>query len=198
MQNRIAGDDQSVAEELRSLVTSLAGRTAVQPTRALAAPKTAAAAAPAQAIDQTEISFPTEPEQEEVEPEAAEEEPSNGSGPKRSYTFKAPKFLHDLDLTKATKPLADFIAEKGNATEIMDRYIVIAVWLKEHMGVDEFKIDHIWTAYHALGWKAQFPENHSQPLRDLKSKKNFVTKEKGVGYKVSWPGEQYVAKMGAA
>jgi hypothetical protein len=171
----------------------------VQPSRTLAAPKTAAAAAPAPAIDQTEISFPTEPEQEEqVEQETTEEEPSNGNGSKRSYTFKAPKFLHDLDMTKATKPLADFMAEKGNPTEIMDRYVVIAVWLKDHMEVDEFKIDHIWTAYNALGWKAQFPENHSQPLRDLKSKKNFLTKEKGAGYKVSWPGEQYVAKMGAA
>jgi len=133
--------------------------------------------------------------QEEVE-EPSDEAPPNGTGPKRDYIFKAPNFLHDLDLRTADKPLSDFMAEKGNPTETMDRYIVIAVWFKDHMNTAEFKIDHIWTAYNALGWKAQFPANHSQPLRDLKKKK-FVTKEKGSDYKVGWLGEQHVAGLNA-
>lgn len=78
----------------------------------------------------------------------------------------------------------------------MDRYIVIAVWYKDHMKVAEFKIDHIWTAYNFLSWKATFPENHSQPLRDLKKKK-FLTKEKDSDYKVGWLGEKHVAGLNA-
>lgn len=146
-----------------------------------------------------ELGDAVEPEPLEEEQQAGEDsgESSNGTGkgPKRNYTFRAPKFLHDLDLSKAAKPLADFMTEKGNPSDVTDQYIVIAVWLKEQMAVEQFKIAHIWTAYSFLGWKAQFPENHSQPLRDL-IKKNFLTKDKD-GYKVSWPGEQYVTKLGA-
>jgi hypothetical protein len=171
----------------------------VRPSLSAGAP---APAATTSTVDTEEIPQPevtdavVEDEDEEIQDDAVTEEPGN-SGPKRTYTFKAPKFLHELDMTKASKPLVDFMAEKGNPTELMDRYIAIAVWLKDHMQTEEFTINHIWTAYSLLGWKTQFPENHSQTLRDLKSKKNYLTKEKGAGYKVSWPGEQYVTKMGA-
>lgn len=203
------GGDDVMAEgfkAIRELTTAMSRGAAVlapaAPAKpALAAPKTGTVIAP-----EVHETFETDEEpREDLEPAIEEEEegvgeavePSNGDGkgPKRNYTFKAPKFLHDLDLSKAAKPLAEFMSEKGNPTDVTDQYIVIAVWLKEHMSVDEFTIAHIWTAYSFLNWKAQFPQNHSQPLRDL-SKKNFLTKEKS-GYKVSWPGEQYVTKLGA-
>ena len=204
------GSDEVMAEgfkAIRELSASISHSTILPPALAgkpaLGAPKLedAPGAAPSTAVE-TEIEEPVEGttiEGEDVDvDDDAEEETSNGNGgPKRTYTHKAPEFLHALDLSKAAKPLADFMAEKGNPTEIYDRYMVIAVWLKEQMAVNEFSIAHVWTAYNFLGWKSQMPENHSQPLRDLKSKKNFLTKEKGEGYKVSWPGEQYVAKMGA-
>jgi hypothetical protein len=104
--------------------------------------------------------------------------------------------MDDLDLSKATKQLADFMAEKGNPTETNDRYIAIAVWFKEHMNVEEFTIHHVYTAFVNLGWKAQVPVDHSQPLRSLKNKRHLLTKEKGGGYKVNFQGIQYVAKMG--
>ncbi|HWY71354.1 MAG TPA: hypothetical protein VNX88_21990 [Terriglobales bacterium] len=77
-----------------------------------------------------------------------------------------------------------------------ERYIAVAVWLKEHLQIEEFTIHHIYTAFDNLGWKAQMPVDHSQPLRDLKNKRHFLTKEKGAGYKVNWQGIQYVANMG--
>ena len=196
----VSNVDQSVAEELRSLVSSLAGRPAAQPSRTLAAPKTGAAAALAPAVDQREIAFPPGIEQEDEgdEEEQAVEEPTNGNGSKRSYNYRPPKFLDDLDLSKANKTIADFLAEKGNPTETNDRYIAVAVWLKEHMQIEEFTINHIYTVFDNLGWKGQVPVNHSQPLRDLKTKRHFLTKEKGAGYKVNWQGIQYVAKLGAA
>ena len=196
----VSNVDQSVAEELRSLVSSLTGRHAVHPARTLTAPKTAAAAAPAPAVDQHEIAFPpeVEPDEQGDEEEHAVEEPTNGNGSKRSYNYRPPKFLDDLDLSKATKTIGDFLAEKGNPTETNDRYIAVAVWLKEHMQIEEFTINHIYTVFDNLGWKGQVPVNHSQPLRDLKTKRHFLTKDKGTGYKVNWQGIQYVAKMGTA
>ncbi|MDE2466921.1 MAG: hypothetical protein KGO02_24875 [Alphaproteobacteria bacterium] len=126
-----------------------------------------------------------------------EGKPSNNSNSRRSYNHRPPKFLDELDLTKATKSIEEFMAEKGNPAEANDRYIAIAVWLKEHMSIEEFDINHIYTVFHSLGWKAQVPVSHSQPIRDLKSKRHFLTREKGEGYKVNWKGIQYVAKMGA-
>ena len=103
-------------------------------------------------------------------------------------TTSLPKFLDDFDLTKATKPVAEFVAEKGSPTEAMDRYIVVAVWLKEHMSVEEFDINQIYSVFKHLGWLSSMPNNHSQPLRDLKTKRHFLTKEKSHGYKLNWAG----------
>src|SRR5439155_368273 len=67
--------------------------------------------------------------EEAIEEETAQEESSggNGSGQKRSYNFKSPNFLDDLDFSTASKSLEDFMAEKGNPTEVMDRYLVTIV-----------------------------------------------------------------------
>jgi hypothetical protein len=195
--------NEAVADGLKSLANAFAGRTILGPARTLIAPKPATPPPSAAVSDQQEIEFPSDADQSEqdntdAEEIVAEETPhDSGSVPKRAYNYRPPKFLDDLDLTKATKPLADFITEKGSPTETNDRYIAVAVWLKEHMQVEEFTINHIYTAFDSLGWKSQIPVNHSQPLRDLKTKRHFLTKEKGAGgYKVNWQGIQYVAKMG--
>jgi hypothetical protein len=65
------------------------------------------------------------------------------------------------------------------------------------MKLEEFGINEIFTVFDNFGWRTSIPVNHSQPLRDLKTKRHFLTKEKGGGYKVNWQGIQYVAKMGA-
>lgn len=195
--------NEAVADGLKSLANAFAGRTIIGPTRTVPAPKPTAVL-PVPASNQQEIEFPREadqPEQDSAQTEeVASEESYDDSGPvpKRAYNYRPPKFMDNLDLSKATKPLVDFIAEKGSPTETNDRYIVVAVWLKEHMQIEEFTINHIYTSFDSLGWKSQIPVNHSQPLRDLKTKRHFLTKEKGAaGYKVNWQGIQYVAKMGA-
>ena len=202
MELDVEGGTADLVEGFKSFATALTrGVTPVgASTRALAAPKTVMAAAPAPAGDQHEVVFPPEVEQEPGgdEQEQNVEVPINGNGSKRSYNYRPPKFLDDLDLSKASKPVADFLAEKGNPTETNDRYVAVAVWLKEHLQIEEFTINHIYTVFDNLGWKGQMPVNHSQPLRDLKTKRHFLTKEKGAGYKVNWQGIQYVAKMGAS
>jgi|HubBroStandDraft_5_1064220.scaffolds.fasta_scaffold54531_1 hypothetical protein len=188
-----------VADGIKSLANALSGRTIIAPARSLAAPKTASPTAAV--IDQEEIPFP--PDGEEVEDGGAadrtHETTSNtngGSGQKRSYNFKAPNFLNDLDISKATKPLSQFIADKS-PTDVMDKYLVVIVWLKKHMGIEEVTVDHIYTIFDHLGWKAELPVKPSKPLSDLKSKRHVLTREPGAdGYKVNFKGEQYVEKMG--
>ena len=194
------GRNATVSEGIKAITEAITGRGVVvaEPSRP---------ALPA--VPKKETATPTleveEPDQETVEPETAEPEAdeivetsaSNGSGgPKRKYSFKTPKFLNDLDISKASKPLAEFVKEK-NPTDLIDKYIMVVVWLYKHLSVPEVTIDHVYTIFDQLGWKGEMPANPSIPLRDLKSKKYMLTREEGAeGYKPNFKGEQYVEKMG--
>jgi hypothetical protein len=193
--------DQSVADQLKSVVSTLSGRTMVQPVRTLAASKAASAVIP-EIENQEEIRFPQEGEQQEEDDaeETAAEISSNdsGTGQKRSYNFKPPKFMNELDFSTATKSLEDFAREKGDPTDVMDKYLLTIVWFKIHMKTEEVTVHHVYTAFDHVGWKSEMPVNPSVPLRDLKSKRHVLTREKGAaGYKVNFKGIQYVEKMGA-
>jgi hypothetical protein len=136
-------------------------------------------------------------ESEDVEAEdAAEEETTNSSGPKRAYSFKAPKFMDDLDFSTASKSLEAFMVEKGNPTEITDKYLVTVVWFKDFMNIEEVTVHHIFTAFDHANWKAEIPANPTIPLRDLKGKRHMLTRESGAeGYKLNFKGIQHVEKM---
>jgi hypothetical protein len=191
-----------VADGIRSLANALSGRQVIAPARTLAAPKVAAVAAPA--VDQEEIQFP--PHGEHVDQEDAEDmlspaAPANGngsSGAKRSYNFKAPTFLNDLDITKAKRPLKEFVAAK-NPPDVMKEYLVVVYWLQKYMDIAEITVDHVYTVFDILGWKTEMPLKVGKPLADLKSKRHMLTREPGAeGYKLNFKGEQEVEKMGAS
>ena len=138
-----------------------------------------------------------------AETETAEElspETSSGNGadrPRRRPAPKAPNFLSDLDLTKAPVQVADFVQEKKPDGD-MEKYAVIAAWFKEHLGIEEISIDHVFTAYKSLGWQAQLPPDPSQTFRNLKSNKNWFDRgSKRGAYRINWNGLTAVNKMGA-
>jgi hypothetical protein len=194
------GRNATVSEGIKAFTEAISGRAVVvtEPKRPAlpAVPKkeTAVETVDAEPVEQPEGSA-AEPEADEVE---SDETPSNGGGnaTKRNYSYKKPNFLNDLDPSKASKPLTDFIKEK-NPSSLMDKYIAVVVWLTTHMGVQEVTIDHVYTIFDQLGWKGEMPTNPSIPLRDLKSKKHMLTREDGAeGYKVNFKGEQYVENMG--
>jgi hypothetical protein len=106
--------------------------------------------------------------------------------------------LSELNLTTAPIKLTDFVAEKGNPTETLDRYLVLAAWFKVHFGTEEITADHMFTAYRHLGWQSAMPNDPTQPLRDLKAKKNWFDKGGKGAYKINWSGENTVSKMGAS
>jgi hypothetical protein len=136
-------------------------------------------------------------ETEDVEAHTTEEEAANGSGPKRAYSFKAPKFMDDLDFSTASKSLEAFMAEKGSPTEITDKYLITVVWFKDFMNIEEVTVRHIFTAFDHANWKAEMPVNPTIPLRDLKGKRHMLTRDSGAeGYKLNFKGIQHVEKMG--
>jgi hypothetical protein len=151
---------------------------------------------------ETPIAFDPNPA-EAAETEIVEQPPSEvirgneTERPKRRVAPKAPKFLSDLDLTKAPVQLADFVQEKSPDGD-MDKYAVIAVWYKQQLNIEEITIDHVFTAYKALGWQAQLPANPSQTFRNLKHKHWFDSGSERGAYKINWNGENAVNKMGAA
>ena len=200
MELDVEGGTANLVEGFKSFATELTrGASAVPRTNALSSKKT---------DTNTSTSVIDTPVVEGENVDAIDGEPtdeilpdptiSNGdSRPKRRPAPKAPRFLNELDLTKATVQLADFVREK-NPEGDMDKYAVIAVWFKQHLNTEEVSIDHIFTAYKALGWQAQLPTDLSQTFRNLKSNKNWLDSGSTRGaYKINWNGEGSVNKMGA-
>jgi len=197
----IDGGTSDLVEGFQSFAATLRKSGTTDPRLASIDPKPAAPTSAALDLD--------EPEPQEEEPTAADAaETAVGEAglgdlsqpddrPKRRAP-KAPKFLSELDLTKASVQIGTFVGEK-NPSGDMERYAVIAVWFKEYLTVGEITVDHVFTAYKALGWQAQLPPDPSQTFRNLKNNKNWFESGSTRGtYKVNWNGENAVNKMGAA
>jgi hypothetical protein len=188
----------AVADGIKSLANALSGRNITAPVRNLPTSRTPASANAV--VDQEELQFPSETE-EETAPASAEsaEEYSGGDEPekpKRVRKFRKPTFLKDLKLTDAKVPLADFVAQKNPAT-MMDKYAVVAVWLKDQFGIDEISIDHIFSAFKHLGQESKLPTDVEKPLQNLVYSRNWFEKGKVENsFAIVWLGEDSVGKMG--
>ncbi len=197
----VEGGTADLVEGFKSFATALTrGMPLTAPVRTLAPPKPAANTATAV----IEAPIPKEENRDAAEAGTTDEgssEATNGDGtdrPRRRGAPRAPKFLNDLDLTKAPVQLADFVQEK-NPDGDMDKYAVIAAWFKQYLNTEEITTDHIFTAYKALGWQAQLPVDPSQTFRNLKNNKNWFDRgSKRGAYKINWNGESAVSKMGDA
>lgn len=201
MELDVEGGTADLVEGFKSFATALTRNTLpIVPVRELSERKTASD------TSTTVIEAPVK-DDESTEVEGAEStgevdaETNSGNGTQRSKRRpapRAPKFLNDLDLTNTPVQLTDFVQEKSPDGD-MDKYAVIAAWFKQHFNTQEVTIDHIFTAYKALGWQAQLPADPSQTFRNLKSNKNwFDSGSKRGAYKINWHGESAVNKMGAA
>jgi hypothetical protein len=116
---------------------------------------------------------------------------------KRPRKLPRPVFLKDLNLTQAKVPLSEFMKQK-NLTDMMDKYAVVAVWLKEQFGIAEISIDHIFTAFMHLGWESQFPTEVGKPLSNLTYNRHWFEKgEAKNSFAIVWLGESEVGKMGS-
>ncbi len=201
------GRNATLAEGIKAVTAAITSRAVIvqEPARPAlpAAPKpstTTSTVLDAEETQQPEVAAAAVEESGVNDDPAVEETSSgDGSGQKRSYNFKPPKFMDELDFSTATKSLEDYAAEKGNPTDILDKYLLTVVWFKEHMKIEEVTVHHIYTAFDHVGWKSDMPVNPSVPLRELKSKRHVLTRDPGAaGYKVNFKGIQDVGKMRAA
>ncbi len=185
----MAGD--SVTEGLHSIANALAGRTL--PRGVAPNPKRALDAGVAQTEVEDEVETPEleQQEQEVLEPES--EDSSEGRTPKQKKAPKvpkAPKLLSTPNLTEAKVSLEVFMKQKG-ATDMMDRYAVVAVWYKDQFQITEINIDRIFSAFSLLGQASQLPTDLEKPLKNMtytKTKKWFDKTEGAGNYSINWVG----------
>jgi len=192
------GRNATVSEGIKAITDAISNRTVVvsEPQRPAlpAIPKHEAL------VTTIDVEKPEEPDTSHTEIGSEETSATNlaggnGTGSKRKYSYRTPKYLSDLDITKAKKNLQEFVEEK-NPPNVQAKYLVIVYWFLKYMDIAEVTIDHVYTVFDVLGWKAEMPSNPSVPLRDLKSKSNMLTREpKAEGYKLNFKGEQEVEKM---
>ncbi|MGA9510320.1 MAG: hypothetical protein WBV55_17005, partial [Candidatus Sulfotelmatobacter sp.] len=111
------GSDEVMAEGFKAIreLSASISRSTVLPPALVSKPALSAKATGTTTVDAEEVEQPVEVAEEEVEADDAAEETTNGngSGTKRSYSFKTPTFLNELDTTKAKKDLKEFVAEKN-------------------------------------------------------------------------------------
>jgi hypothetical protein len=188
-------EGESVTEGLRSLANALAGRTIVgEGARNVsrARPELVAPAVVAEEEVGTQVEQPGEEELEIADGDTEIE----GTKPKRVAKPKAPKLLSNLKLTDAKVPLAEFMKQKG-PVDMMDKYGVVAVWLKENFEITEISIDHIFTAFKHLGIDSQLPTDVAKPLNNLAYNRKWFDRGKAKStFKINWVGESEVTKMG--
>jgi hypothetical protein len=200
MELDVEGGTADLVEGFKSFATALRAGAVSPQTRLLAAPKHDRGGSTTAVLDSPPVAeeeMRDRPEAEATEEKATAAPESGLESRKRRPAPKAPRFLGDLDLTKSPVQLADFVREKGPAGD-MDRFAVIAAWFKQYLSIEEVTIDHIFTAYKALGWQAELPDDLGQTFRNLKSNKNWFDSGATRGaYKINWNGEGAVNKMGA-
>jgi hypothetical protein len=185
-----------VVDGLKSIANALAGRTIAS---------AAGRILPAKPPVTGAVVTPPPPEEVQNEQGALEEEAAaavtadtdgnGGQKTRKKFVRKAPTFLSNLDLSTAQVPLQEFVRTKST-TDLSDKYLVVATWFKEHLKVEEINNDHIFTAFRTLDWPV--PDDPGNLFRSLKHKKQYFDKGEGVGgYKITFLGTNYVAKMGA-
>jgi hypothetical protein len=134
----------------------------------------------------------------EMEPDAeAEEEfedvpPAAARQPRQKRAVpKMPKVLNiDMD---SDVSLASFAQGKDSGSQ-HKKFLIAAAWLAEHRDTPGVNEDHIFTCFKSIGWPINIAD-FSQPLRDLKTKRQFFEKTER-GYEINHLGLAYVKKLG--
>ena len=127
---------------------------------------------------------------------AAEAEAEVAARPRAATrrVVEQPKLL-DIDFRSASIPLQDYVASHNVGDADWKRYLAIAKWFKEHMGVSAVTIDHVFTGYRTMNWKV--PARVRQPLMDATSKKGWFRREGAGKYAITHIGEDEITKMGS-
>lgn len=95
---------------------------------------------------------------------------SQTQSPRKPRVAKTPTVLDDLDVKKEPS-LAEFTGQFDIKTNV-DKYLVIALWLRDARGIDTFNVDHIYTCFRILSWSTKSTD-FSKPLRNLRDEQSL-------------------------
>jgi hypothetical protein len=188
----LEGSNASIQESLRSLSSSLRttkGETVISipPTRSVPAALEQPSSANGGFSDPIDTLL-VQPAPENGRPK------QNADSKPRSKIVRSPGVL-ELDLAAGPVPLEQFCHSKSPDSDPA-KYLVIVFWLKKYLNLPSVTVDHIHTCYRHMGWNT--PRIPVQPLRDLKSRRQWLNKGEGVGeYAINHIGENVVSKMGS-
>jgi hypothetical protein len=182
---QLDGSDQTLQEGIRTISGAIQGM--LKPTRAIPL-HVGAPVPPGEEV---------EPAPHEATPPVGEDivsTPAIGSQPRRTTQPRPPQVLPDLKVS--VDELKQYCEAKQVGNKDSKRYLVIAAFLKEKMGVEAVTADHIYTCYRLLGWNT--PADAGAPLRALKSKGNFQKGDDPGAYILNHVGENAVRDMSKA
>lgn len=115
--------------------------------------------------------------------------------PRKSRPARVPSIVDNLD-TKTDPSLKDFVAGFDLKTTF-DRYLVIALWLREARSTNSFTVDHIYTCFKILSWSTN-SNDFSKPLQNLKSEQALSGDSKGFSLSLTGAGKIEDKKRGEA
>ena len=147
----LEGGNAAVENSIRTLTTAITQSTSPTPQRLLPPrqPK--------------ELSAPSTPESgtddrgehfEVVDAKLSEPNDDDSKAaktPKTKYKPPLPNYLHDLDMQGNGVPFTEYAAQKA-PTKQTRRYLVAALWLKEHGASPTISVDKVYTCYKTAGW----------------------------------------------
>lgn len=181
---QLDGSDQTLQEGMRTINSAIQGM--VRPSRIVLLPAGAS----------------VQPGGEEAEHVAEEvlkmngeevESPQvDGNGNRRSSTPKPPQVLPELKVP--VDELKEFCEAKHVGNKDTKRYLAIASFLKEKMGISAVSGDHIHTCYRLMGWNT--PKDAGSPLRTLKRQGFFQKGDESGTYILNHVGENAARDMG--
>ncbi|QNG44259.1 hypothetical protein [Sphingobium yanoikuyae] len=99
---------------------------------------------------------------------------------------KVPNPVNDLDV-KSEPSLKDFVADY-DVKSGFEKYLVIALWLRDGRDINSFTVDHIYTCFKLIGWSTN-SNDFSKPLRNLADNKFLSGDCKGYSLSLTGAGK---------
>lgn len=179
----LEGSNETIQESLRTVASAI-GR----PVIAVRAPNSL----PTPTLVDTKTSLPISDEAMLVdgEPVTTANESQLSKSKKSRPAPRTPQVI-ELDLKSGDMSLEIFCQQKNPSTDL-DKYLIIATWLKRYRGIEPISQEHVYTCYRFLSWK--IPKDVGQTFRNGKSKGYFRSQEKGL-FSLTHIGDNKVQEM---
>ena len=119
---------------------------------------------------------------------------ANGSSPSRSSKPRKVKTPTVLELDLKSEPTWQDFAKEHDPQTDFDRFLTVALWLKEARSIAAVTADHVYTCYRAIGWSTSIAD-FAKPLRNLRDRQFMNTGPTPGEYAINHLGVDRVLKL---